>query len=671
VNRRVKERESQRHKPWRDPFRLRLNFILFCLVCVAGAVMVRSFVFAALKSEPLAALARQEHHQTVTVAPSRGLIFDRHQVELAVSVQVHSIYARPGRIEDRGEAAKELAKALRMDRREIMELLSKPHPFVWLKRQVEPEIAATVVDLDLAGVGVVPEPKRFYPHRDLAAHLLGFAGVDSKGLEGLEKAYDQQLQGQSGKFSRKRDARGRIIHVENQFSEDQTRGQDLVLTIDKRIQHFTQRSLAQAVAANQARAGLALVMAPRTGEILAMAVHPDFNPNVYAASPSGVWRNRALTDPFEPGSTFKIFTLAAALEERTVTTETKFDCENGQFRVGAHVIHDTHPHKILRLPEVFAYSSNIGAAKIGLALGPQRFHRHLGRFGFGQLSGIDLPGESAGLLNPAERWQPIDTANIAFGQGVAVTAMQLAAGVGAVANRGVLMKPFVVREILGPDGRTVERRQPQPRGRAMSAATASTMLKLMEGVVDDRGTGTKARVAGYTVAGKTGTAQKLDPATGTYSNKRHQAIFVGLAPAENPELVVLVVIDEPKTSPYGGVVAAPVFATVVGEALPLLGVGPTQPEVIKAQANLGQDLPDPPRPLLTPAEPQEINLALRQEEMPRLTGLPLRQALEVVGQMGLAPQVEGSGVVVSQSPAPGQRLKGVKSIKLRLKPEWT
>ena len=675
-SKKTRDRRSKGPDKRKDFFRFKARLIMLCLALVGGIIVFRAFVLAGVESEKLAAMARQEYRQVVTLNPDRGVIHDRHGEELAVSVQVESIFLRPARIQDRAKASRVLARVLKMKRQTVMKKLTSRQPFVWLKRQVEPEVAAKIKNLELDGVGVIPESRRFYPHRELAAHVLGFTGVDSHGLEGLEKGYDSFLRGRSSQYSRKRDARGRPIYISEEGPLRQTKGHDLVLTLDKRIQYLAQRALARAVAAQRARSGLILVLDPARGDVLALAGEPVFNPNVYRSSPGYTWRNRVLTDPFEPGSTFKVFTLAAALEEGLVSPKTRIDCGNGAFKIGRNTVHDIHPHQVLTVSRLLSVSSNIGLAKIALKLGPGRFHRRLRAFGFGQHSGIDLPGESKGLLAPPERWRKIDTANIGFGQGVAVTAIQLTSALGAVANKGVLMRPRVVSRIIGPDGRTKEERRPEAVGRVMSAATAAKLVKMMEGVVAEEGTGAQAKTPGYRVAGKTGTAQKLDQATGTYSNKKHLALFMGLAPAEKPALVILVVIDEPKGSPFGGVVAAPVFAQVAQESLRHLGVSPSDPQLIVVDAEedpssekaagpkLAQGLPRRAKP-----DPAGLLEARRLKKMPSLVGLSLRQALDVIAPLGLKPKIEGSGVVTWQSPQPGHDLKGIRTCRLKLEAE--
>ncbi len=665
----MKRRERTKDGPGkkkRDWFGWRLNLILSGLILLAGLVLARAFVLQVIESERLAALARQEYHQTITLLPSRGVIYDRNRIELALSVQVDSVYARPNQIRHKAQTAARLAPILSEKNQSILKALNRPEPFVWLKRQVGPEVAKAVRALKVEGLGVVPENRRFYPHRHLAAHLLGFAGLDAQGLEGLEKGYDRFLKGRVSRVTRMRDASGRPIYDQRAGGDEFNDGHDLVLTIDQRLQYVVERTLEQAVARHQAKGGLAVVMAPQTGEMLAASVLPDFNPNVFGRYAPEVWRNRIVTDPFEPGSTLKIVTAAAALEEGVAAPETIIDCQAGALSVGRRTIRDVHPHGRLNLCEVVAFSSNVGAAKLGLALGPKAFHRHLARFGFGRLSGIDLPGESAGLLRPPGDWRQIDTASASFGYGVAVTAVQLIAAYAAVANQGVLMRPFVVREIIDARGEVVRRFEPSKRGRAMRPHTARTLTSMLEKVVAPGGTGARAAVPGYRVAGKTGTVQKIDPASGTYSEKNHLALFVGFVPAEEPALTILVIIDEPQDSFYGGVVAAPVFAAIAQQALPLLGVSPSEDQnQLRAAAPLKTSVTKP-----VPASMEaEIARDLRSKRMPRLVGLSLRQALGVLSAVGLTPIIEGHGYVAEQDPPPGKGLAGLKFCRLKLKAE--
>lgn len=658
---------AKKKKERRYSFRLRLGLVMLCLALAAGLILVRAFDLQVIQASRLADLAAQEYYQTITLLPSRGAIYDRNLVELAVSVQVESVYARPRLIAHKDPSAAKLAQVLKMNKSEVLQSLNKDAPFVWIKRQVEPDLAAQVAALEMEGVGVLPEGRRYYPHKELAAHLLGFAGLDAQGLEGLEKAYDKLLREPVTRLTRMRDGLGRPIYDEGLEAAEVCSGHELVLTIDKRIQYLTEQALARAVAKHQAKGGMAVVLNPATGEVYAAALLPTFNPNVYGRYEPYQRRNRSVTDTFEPGSAFKVFTLAAALEEGLVSTTTKIDCENGIWPVGGRVIHDVHPYGLLTVSEVLIRSSNIGAAKLGLALGAKRLHAYFSRFGFGTPTGLELPGESPGLLRPPGRWQTIDTASASFGQGISVTAWQLAAGVGAVANKGVLMRPFVVKEIRQADHQLLRRINPRSRGQAVSAQTAHRLVRMMEKVTAEEGTGTLARVPGYRVAGKTGTAQKLDPATGTYSEKNFYAIFVGFAPVVEPAIVIAVIIDEPRGSIYGGVVAAPVFAEIAGQALPLLGVPPCRPQELRAA--LTEASPTEELAALPVAAEDELVRAAGSQAMPRLLGLSLRQALGVVSRLGLQVRVQGSGYVFEQDPPAGQRLDKVKTCRLKLKVE--
>ncbi len=657
---------TRKAKEKRDWTKLRLYAVLAFLLLASVAVLGRAVQLQIIQHERLSNLARQEYQKTITLVPSRGLIKDRHGAHLAASVQVDSVYARPGQIENPAKAAKPLAAALGLSVGSVRRALSSSQPFVWLRRQVEPEAAARVRKLNLAGVGVLPESRRYYPQVELAAHLIGFAGLDAQGLEGLEKRYDKLLKGSTSRVVRMQDAKGRPIYDGRRRGGRISDGHDLTLTIDSGIQFLTEQALARAVADSGARGGMAVVVAVKTGEVLASAVLPTFNPNIYSRYPKETWRNRVVTDPFEPGSVMKVFTLAAALEEGLFDLDSVINCEGGAARFGGRTVRDVHPYQELTLAEVLKYSSNIGAAKIGLALGPERLRGNLSRFGFGRRTGVDLPGESAGLLRPAQAWRIIDTANIAFGQGVAVTALQLVSAVAAVANDGLMMRPHVVKEIRDAVGLMVRRIEPRPVGQIMSRRTARLVRRMMESVVADGGTGTRARPPGYRVAGKTGTAQKLDKATGTYSKSAYLALFVGYAPAVRPEVAVLVVIDEPRTSIYGGKVAAPAFAEIVHGALPLLGVQPSERGWLKAEAAGSNRVVKPaPAPKRAVASTKAAK-AGRPKAMPALVGLSLRQALKVVSALGLKPVVTGSGYVVEQDPAPGQALRGVRTCRLKL-----
>jgi cell division protein FtsI (penicillin-binding protein 3) len=469
-------------------------------------------------------------------------------------------------------AAQGLARVLKRKPQEIKERLASRKPFVWIKRQATPKEAEAVKQLRIPGIEFVSETSRFYPNRALAAHVLGFTGMDGKGLEGVEFFYDSHLRGADTSVKVLRDAHGNGFQSEPPADEDAS-GKNLVLTLDQSIQFTTETSLAEAVEKNKAKSGMAIVMAPQTGEILALALAPAYNPNAFDEGKKPLWRNRAITDPFEPGSTLKVFSAAAALEFANLSPKTTFHCENGAYRIGKNTVHDVHRYGLLTLQDIIKYSSNIGAVKISERVGPEKLHHTLRLFGFGQRTGIDSPAETAGLLMHHKHWTGIDTAAISFGHGVSVSAVQLITAFSAIANDGVLMRPRVVRAITDQQGQILQQFAPEEVRRVVSRQTAATLRDILQTVVLPGGTGTHAALDGYSACGKTGTARKIDD-SGGYSNDRHVASFIGFAPAENAQVAVLVVIDEPKTQIYGGAVAAPVFKKIAQTALNYLNVPP-------------------------------------------------------------------------------------------------
>ncbi|MCB2225305.1 MAG: transpeptidase family protein [Desulfarculaceae bacterium] len=649
----------------KDPrrwMRLRLWMVGGCFV-LAGAVLAgRAVDLQVFQSSFLSAKAQKEIMREVEVAPNRGIIYDRNQVELALSLETDSVYARPVDVKDPVSEGRQLAKALGLPPKGVIKRLKGKRHFVWIERQVDPAQAEAVKALGYKSVGLVGEPRRFYPYTSLASHIIGFAGTEAKGLEGLERQYDKALTGQGRRITKARDALGRPFWLAGQPLTASPQGVDLILTIDKSLQYQVEKILAATVSRWKAAGGQAVVMAPATGEILALASVPTFNPNVYQDYPRENYRNRVVTDPYEPGSTFKLFMAAAALASGKVTLDQRFDCENGAWSVGGRVIHDTHPHGKLNLGEIVKFSSNIGVAKVAEAVGPEGFYATLKGFGFGRSSGVDLPGESRGILRPARTWKPVEMANIAFGQGVAVTPLQLTAAVGAIANNGVLMRPFVVKAMVDGSGHLVAETQPQVRGRALAPTEARLLTRMMVGVTEPGGTGERIKVPPFKVAGKTGTAQKLKP-EGGYSHSEYMSSFVGFVPADDPRAVILVVIDTPKGRHYGGTVAGPAWAAIAKAALKTLGVhrAPEQPELIQVR----REAPAPAAPAAPGAETAK---ALAQGKAPDLSGLTLRQVLALAGRAGLKVEASGWGRVASQSPPPGASLKGAEALKVRLAP---
>jgi cell division protein FtsI (penicillin-binding protein 3) len=536
-----------------------------------GVIGARAAYLQLYKGSWLSDKAAGQYEREVVLPGKRGTIYDSRQQAMAVSIETTSIAVYPAAVEDHARAAADLAPLFNLKPKEIKTLLGSNRPFVWIKRQATPKQVTAVKKLGLKGVAFLPEHSRFYPNTTLAAQVLGFTGIDGQGLEGLEFQYEVDLKGPETKVTLLRDALGRGFGPDRRAATNQA-GNNLILTIDGHIQYIAEQALAEAVTGHKARSGMALVMETQTGALLAVAHYPFFNPNAFSRSDRSVWRNRAATDPFEPGSTMKIFSAAAALDSGISTPASIYYCENGKYRVGGHTIHDIKPHGWLSLQQIVKFSSNIGTVKLGEQLGPQRLYDHLQRFGFGTRTRIDCPGESAGALSHYKRWTSVDTGAISFGQGLSVTALQLISATSALANDGVLMRPYIVKAITDPNGRPVRSFVPEPVRRTVTPETARTLGRIMRSVVTEGGTGVKAEVGGYPVCGKTGTAQKS--ASGGYAKEAFLSSFVGFAPAERPVVAVLVVIDEPRETNYGGLVAAPAFSRIVKETLGYMNVPP-------------------------------------------------------------------------------------------------
>ena len=549
-------------------------------ILLVGAFFLIAFMVISAKvihlqvyrSPWLSQKASDQYEQSSTTSGKRGIIYDRNLREMAVSINVTSIAAYPPRLEGTQFTAKVLADILNLDAAKIQHKLAANKPFVWIKRQTTAKETRAVRDLQIPGIDFVTEYNRFYPHTTLAAQALGFTGLDGAGLEGIEFYYNQLLKGAHKNFTVFKDALGNGFSAEPEQSAN-NRGHDLILTIDSNIQYITEKALQEAVDQYSALSALAIVMQPRTGAILAIAHCPHINPNAYADFDKSLWRNRAVTDSFEPGSTMKIFSAAAALEYGETTPSSIFYCENGAYRIGKNVVHDIHKHGWLSLQQIIKFSSNIGAVKVGEKVGAKNLYRTLRNFGFGRKTGIDSPGETTGSLSNYRSWSNIDTGAISFGHGVSVSAIQRVSAVSAIANDGILMKPYIVQQIVNQNDHPVKRFKPQEIRRAISARTAKIVKNIMKTVITEGGTGVNAALDGYSVGGKTGTSRKLDE-NGQYSVNSHTASFIGFTPADNPEIAVIVVIDEPKGKYYGGIVAAPVFKQIAQQTLNYLNVPP-------------------------------------------------------------------------------------------------
>jgi len=637
---------------WRRRARSRMLAVAVFLGVGLGWLAVRAAELQIRYAPTLREYADEQHWREFSPPVWRGPIVDRNGMPLALTVEVDSVFANPSEVRDPEEAAKRLAPVLGLDARPLALRLRGDARFVWLKRLVTPAEARAVQALGLEGIHTTREPQRFYPGRQIAGHLVGFVGYDSRGLDGLEHEYDAVLRSEPRVLRGVRDARGRLVFTDGLGEVEAPQGQRVELAIDRTIQYIAEQELQAALTAFEGRAASAVVMDPRTGEVLALANVPAFDPNRYADADADARRNRAITDRYEPGSTLKMFTIAALLDAGLVAPEEQVYCEDGFYRIGNYKIRDAHRNGWLSLTQCLQRSSNVCLAKLAGVLGRRRLYEALRRFGFGERTGIPVPGETGGLLRHYSRWYDVDLAAISFGQGISVSNLQLATAVSALANGGMLMRPIVVRRVIGADGRLVAEYPPAVRRRVVSERTARLVASMLTSVTEEGGTGTEAAVAGFDVAGKTGTAQKADPRRGGYAEGKWTASFVGFVPAQDPRLVISVVVDEPLINHYGGIVAAPVFRRIAERSLRYLGVPPTRtagragdPPAVGADAPTAGALTVTGVPLALPAP--------GQVEVPDFAGETIRSALEIARRAGLELLVRGAGLAVAQSPRPG------------------
>jgi cell division protein FtsI (penicillin-binding protein 3) len=663
-----------KEKKW---IRFRIYVVAIFFLLGLGAILARAYQLQIIESDRLQTIAQQGYVGTIKLPPKRGTIYEREGHELAISVEVASVYAHPSRIEGKRETGRALARVLGEKQRHLLKQINKKSAFVWVKRRIPPEQGAGVLALGLKGVGVTTETKRYYPGKEIAAHLIGFVGSDNQGLEGLERRYEKALRGSQYSLIQMRDALGRLFAVSRPLPSGEGM-RDLVLTIDKDIQYKAQKALRAAVEKSGARAGHCLVVDPMTGEILAMAVVPEFDPNLFLRYKPHQWRNRPVTDCYEPGSTMKVFLLAACLEEHVVAPQTRFHCEQGRYEVHDHVIRDTHEYGDLSVRDIIVHSSNIGAVKVGEKLGYEKFHAYLRKFGFGRETGVGLLGERGGFIRPVSKAGPVDRATAAFGQGMTTTSLQLIMAMAAVANGGKLMRPYVVRSVLDESGRVIEKNYPRVVRRVISEETARKVTRVLEGVVGDQGTGPQAAIRGFRVAGKTGTAQKVDPGTKGYSETKHVATFVGFVPADRPRLVILVMVDEPEGIPYGGTVAGPVFREVGQWSLNHLHVNPQIRLAEQPQDEAPPKAAPPPVAqtgwrVLEKTPPPEKAAGLKTSKMtagllPDFSGLGMREVFNKGRSLGLNMVLQGTGLAVHQEPEPGSPIRNVSVVRVQFRP---
>ncbi|MBI4635813.1 MAG: PASTA domain-containing protein [Candidatus Rokubacteria bacterium] len=629
---------------------LRTRVLILAAVIAAafGGLTARLADLQIVRHAELGQMAERQYSRTVVLGAQRGPIVDRHGAPLASSTPGESLFVQPRHVGDPVRVAARLAPVLQMPEAEVHQALTSSRAFVWLRRKVAPAVAAEVRDLREPGLGFMPEPLRLYPNRELAAHVVGFEGTDG-GLEGIERSFNDELAGTPGKAIVGRDALGREV-VTQQVIQAPAPGHGVMLTLDTTIQYLAERELDAAYRRTGARAAMAVVMDPRSGGILAMAIRPTFNPNTFADVPSrDHWRNRAVTDPFEPGSTFKVILAAAALEEGTVRPDDRIYAEDGSITIAKTTIHDWKRYGWLTFAEVLQHSSNVGAIKVGLGLGRDRAYRYMTAFGFGAPTGVGLAGESRGVLREPGRWSALTLPTVSIGQEVSVTALQMVTAIGALANGGTLMQPRLVQATFDASGREIRRFEPRAVRQVVSAEAARTLTRLMVRVVQS-GTGHNAAIPGYEVAGKTGTAQKLDPVTRRYSRAPGVLSFAGFVPADDPRLVIFVMLDEPKNEKWGSEAAAPIFAAIGRDVLRYLEVPPRDAQQVQIVTGGEGSLAG--RVRLVSAGGEE-GADERDPRMPDLSGKTLRQALAALVPLHPEVEISGRGVVVRQTPAAG------------------
>jgi len=645
-------------------------YILIAIMGLWGtAIGARLYFLHVVHSADYKERAERQQQRTLEVSPRRGNIYDRNGNELAVSIKVDSVFVVPGEIENRKATAKTLASATGLSTRDIMAKLNNDRSFVWIKRRLTDVESETIRKAKLPGIYFQKEDRRFYPQRELASHVLGYVNIDEEGMGGLEYRYNDSVRGDAGRVVIMTDARGRSFH---RVEEPSMPGANLMTTIDENIQYIIEKELKAAEERTHAKGISIVAMDPHSGEILGMGNYPTFNPNEYSRYTPTSWINRSLSQVYEPGSTFKIATAVTALEEKLTTPDEVIDCQMGSIVLYGHRIHDTHKFGLLTVKQIIENSSNVGAIKLGLRIGDEKFANYIDRFGFGHPTNIDLPGEERGLTKPAARWSKISIGAISMGQEIGVTPLQVISMVSAVANGGIRYRPFVVKKIQDPRRGVVTETESQGV-RVMSERTARELQDMLDSVVTD-GTAHASKLAGYTAAGKTGTAQKI--VDGHYGAHKYVASFAGYAPATNPTLALIVVLDEPQGAYYGAEIAAPVFKNIAEQVLRYRSVPPDVPSYAPEYKVEKDKLRAPEKPqILEPPHPEFIPASLSRQTVgppelgdiaiPDFYGKSLREVTEECLKAGLRFQSIGSGAAVQQMPPPGAYVRAGARVRVR------
>ncbi|MFN2579311.1 MAG: penicillin-binding protein [Pyrinomonadaceae bacterium] len=679
-------RATANEAPRNETAHRRIVFVAIALVVWMLAIGARLVQLQIHQHDDLASRARNQQLSSIETAPARGQVLDRQGRELARSLDTESFYSDPSEVKNVDETARKIAAVTGVDRADLIKRFNDAKDankkFIWVVRRLEMDRARKLDTLELDGVYSRKEPKRYYPNDTLAAHVLGFVSADEFGLGGVEQSYNEKIRGEAGKVYLEVDRDRRAFES---YEVQPHPGQTVVLTIDQLIQYRTEQALQAAVQRSHAKSGTAIVMDPRTGEILALANAPTFDPNQPTANAPEARANGALQNIYEPGSTFKIVAYSAAIEKGLVKPDDKIDCQMGQITVAGRLIHDGHPYGVLTVADALAKSSNVGAIKLGLLVGDESMYEYMRRLGFGSRTGIDLAGESPGLLRTLSRWQPSSIGSLAIGQEVAVTPLQMVTAYSALANNGSWIKPHIVRELRSADGAVTFQAKIESRP-VLKPETTAALRTMMEGVTL-HGTAKKAQLEGYTAAGKTGTAQKVDPKTHAYSPTKFIGSFVGFAPVSNPAVVIIVVIDEPQGAYHGGDVAAPVFREIAEQILPELNVTPdtemkspslpiaqspsTSPQQIKAEAAKIAEREET-LPKLVAAKgfngsTSEVVFAMATQRgalMPDLRGQSVRDALRLCAQLGLKLEARGDGLATQQNPAAGSGVDAGQTVRV-------
>lgn len=625
--------------------RLRFYIVVSVLFSLFSILALRAFYIQIIPNQRLKAFQERQFKRVVTLQPTRGIILDRNKKELATSITAYSLFADPSILERPKNTALKLSRYLGRSANGVYkQLRDKNKKFVWLARQMTKEQKDKIAKLDIKGLGFVEESKRIYPNHNLLSQTLGFVGQEGQGLGGLEIKFNEELSGSQKKMLIQRDARGRPLLANGKLFKDQPDGSNLELTIDSELQYVLEQELKKAVQEHDADSSVGIVMDAKTNEVLAISSFPDFNPNEALTANPDSRKNRALSDPFEPGSTLKTFVVAGALREGLLEPNTKYYCEKGSMKVADRVIKESqsdHKFEWLTVSEILAKSSNIGMVKIGFQLGAKKTKEILDDFGFGQKTGVTLGGDTKGIVPPPP-WREVSLANISFGQGIAASALQIANAYTAIANGGILKEPLLVKSITDPMTDEKEEFEAREIRKVLSSEQAKTMLLMLMGVTQDEGTAANARVPGYPVAGKTGTAQKVDPIRGGYMKGAYVASFAGIIPAHDPRFVIFVAVDSPKKKYYGTEVAAPVFAKVASYAVRKSGMSPillTEANVIGDQTKLAKKTKDIVMKLAN-----EVNKDIPKTDEDRLVGLTVREVMEKTqNQKDTKVKIYGSG----------------------------